>query len=369
MRLHNARVRAIDNAVLSFSDQVCSCDSIDFLTGTEKPLSQCRNGLSHAQKERSAMTNLFGLLGDNGAMQWHQDRATGLMVGNPSISPLVSRYMLGLAKRKSLAGESSTSARAITPDIMRRLYRRNRRDYMDLEVSIPKRGTVVFFSYIVINQNERLEERLVQACYTLAFLCLLRFDEVLQLQVSDLEWICDSKGRRVVVQLPFRKTAHSLAKIQPMILWPLGPEEAHLCPYRALCEWIDASDIKDGYLFPKLSNDGRVKSTATPEHMTSEMFLEHFRNDLLDVGIKFTSYGTHSFRRGGCQYLLVHRRWNIRRICEWGGWSTDFTYMTIVKYIISYIDEPMSSREDFFRPGPHVNRLCNQCGRRCACNS
>ncbi|TRM56737.1 hypothetical protein BD626DRAFT_551388 [Schizophyllum amplum] len=133
-----------------------------------------------------------------------------------------------------------------------------------------------------------------------------------------------------------------------------------LCPVRALCEWLDASGIRTGYLFPKLTVDGR---------QTAETFLELFRNNLIDIGINYSPYGTHSFRRGGCQYLIVDRRWNIRRVCEWGGWSTDFTHLTIVKYLISWVDEPMSSRADFFRPGQRVARYCRACGRNCPCNS
>ncbi|KAL1751299.1 hypothetical protein FB107DRAFT_222322, partial [Schizophyllum commune] len=341
------------------------CDDVDFRTGLKKPASQLRNGIGQAKKIRAAASNLFGITGGAGAMQWHVDPSTGRMIGNPSISPLVSRYMVGLAKRKGQAGESPMSARAITPvgadltillrshrrqETMRSLYKLNRRNYKDLA-------------------NESLLKRLLQACYTVAYLCLLRFEEVLRIQVQDIQWINDRRGRRLILNLPYRKTAHCAAKIQPFVLWPLGRDEAHLCPYRAITEWLHASDIKEGYLFPRLNLEGSIKLTKEAEHMTAESFLEHFRLNLLDIGLSRTTYGTHSFRRGGCQYLVVQRRWNLRRVCEWGGWSTDFNYLTIVRYIISFIDEPMSTRDDFFRPGQPVLKFCNACGRRCACNS
>ncbi|KAL1659743.1 hypothetical protein GGF50DRAFT_64646, partial [Schizophyllum commune] len=143
---------------------------------------------------------------------------------------------------------------------------------------------------------------------------------------------------------------------------------AHFCPVRALSEWLDASEITSGYLFPKLTSDRQeIKATGSPkDHMA---FLEFFRMNLVQVGIDYSTYGTHSFRRGGCQYLVVDRRWNIRRVCEWGGWSTDFTHLTIVKYLISWVDESMSSRADFFRPGQKVAKLCRTCGRSCPCNT
>lgn len=162
------------------------------------------------------------------------------------------------------------------------------------------------------------------------------------------------------------------AEIIPFVIWPLEEDEAAICPKRALCEWLQASGIREGYLFPKLTSDGRAIKRVTGkagEHMSQAVFLEMFRNNLLDVNIDFTPYGTHSFRRGGCQYLILFRRWNIRRVCEWGGWSTDFTYLTIVKYLISWVDEPMSSRADFFRPGQKVASLRNDLGTIVECGS
>jgi hypothetical protein len=103
------------------------------------------------------------------------------------------------------------------------------------------------------------------------------------------------------------------------------------------------------------------------KHETTEQFLEMFRNNLLDVGIDPHPYGTHSFRRGGCQYLASYRRWSMRRLCEWGGWSTELTYMTIVKYLISWNDEPTEKREDFFNPNRAPVVKCFSCGRSCHC--
>ncbi|KAL1699077.1 hypothetical protein EV121DRAFT_216974, partial [Schizophyllum commune] len=344
------------------------CDDVDWRTGLPKPASQRRSGIGHAQKIRAALTNLFGIKGNLGALQWQQDRASEQMIGNPSISPLVSRYMLGLAKRKVRLSISSEQ-----PYIHKTSVSGGRK--------LDEREGNYSGKYLI---NENLHPRFLQACYTLAYLCLLRFDEVLQIQISDLRWITDGKGRRVELRLPFRKTTHvagmyptrdvalhadaHLAKIQPFVLWPMRREEAYLCPYRALCEWLHASKLREGFLFPRLSVDGRIKRTTNTQH-TAESFLEHFRINLLQVGVSYSAYGTHSFRRGGCQYLITHRRWNIRRVCEWGGWSTDFTYMTIVKYIISYVDEAMSARDDFFRPDQPVTRHCTTCGRCCPCNS
>lgn len=46
--------------------------------------------------------------------------------------------------------------------------------------------------------------RLLQAAYTIAFLCLLRFDEVLKIQAQDINIVSSTC---VVLTLPFRKTS------------------------------------------------------------------------------------------------------------------------------------------------------------------
>ena len=94
-----------------------------------------------------------------------------------------------------------------------------------------------------------------------------------------------------------------------------------------------------------------------------------FRNNLLDINVDPEGYGTHSFRRGGCQWLAVHRRWGIRKVCEWGGWSTEFSNLTIVKYLISWNDNPTINREDFFNFNLLPTTRCNTCGRSCDCGA
>ncbi|TRM67998.1 hypothetical protein BD626DRAFT_564873 [Schizophyllum amplum] len=223
------------------------CDGLDFKTGLEKPAKQRRSGFTTAQKMRAALTHLFGITFALGNIEWHRDAATGRMVGNPSISSLVSRYMIGLQRRKVQAGEAPTAARAITSRVMRKLYVLNRRLYGP-------------------SQADDLRARLLQCAYTLAFICLLRFDEVLRIQMQDLTFHADGS---VELRLPFRKTDKK-GNITPFVLWRLEADEAHLCPVRALCEWLDASGIRKGYLFPKLTADRsrpKVVTGKAPEHM------------------------------------------------------------------------------------------------------
>jgi hypothetical protein len=80
---------------------------------------------------------------------------------------------------------------------------------------------------------------------------------------------------------------------------------------------------------------------------STEQFMEAFRNNLLDIGMDPTPYGTHSFRRGGCQYLASEKRWDMRKLCDWGGWSMDFDNLTIVRYLLSWNDNVTRQRQDF----------------------
>ena len=125
-----------------------------------------------------------------------------------------------------------------------------------------------------------------------------------------------------------------MTDVQPFYIYPLDEEEAHLCPVRAMAEWINASQVTSGFLFRRFMAQDRPSAhedTAMVRYkllrncnwlntqQTSEKFLELFQNNLLDIGVDPFPYGTHLFRRGGCQYLASDRRWSLRTICEWGG--------------------------------------------------
>ncbi|KIK49877.1 hypothetical protein GYMLUDRAFT_183442, partial [Collybiopsis luxurians FD-317 M1] len=67
----------------------------------------------------------------------------------------------------------------------------------------------------------------------------------------------------------------------------------------AFARWINITGLNSGYLFQKIKANDCIAEENAP--MTSEQFLELFRNNLLDIGVDHVPYGTHSFRRGGCQ--------------------------------------------------------------------
>ncbi|KAK0462316.1 DNA breaking-rejoining enzyme [Desarmillaria tabescens] len=319
--------------------------------GMNKGANKPQKTYSYAQKLWAGTTYGFRR-GGRGKVPWDRTTASG----NPSISDVVSSYMLGLRKRKVAKGETPTSARAIRPSTLRRLYEYNHKpENWNASPQTPENWC---------GGNVR---RLLQAVYLVTFSCLLRIDEALKIQVHDIEFgIDDIDGIHYVsITLPFRKNS-PFGDIPPFVLRALPAHMAHLCPVRALAEWIDASEITQGYLFPNIDKRDRpitVKNTA----MKPEVFLQLFRNNLCDLGEPPYAYGTHSFHCGGCQWLSVDLQWSIRQICEWGGWSTDFTHLTIVKYLISWNDVTMLRREDFFKLDREATIKCWSCGCTCAC--
>ncbi|KAN0137248.1 hypothetical protein V8E53_004958 [Lactarius tabidus] len=335
------------------------CDEIN-LDGSKRPSDEVRATYGTAQKMRAAMTYAFGRLHGLGTMHWQCSTFDGSMVGNPSVSESVSRYMLSLHRRKVQAGETATSARAISSETLKRLYIFNHLpENWDLKKYSPGSKNKAGDQW-----GGPCARRLLGLAYTLAFLCLLRVDEVLNIQSQDLI-VLGTTGKQLKLTLPYRKTSQ-LGAIKPFILHEQPEEFAHLCPIRAYGEWLKVSKITHGYIFHKIASGDRI--LLNNQRMSAEFFLEMFRNNLIDINIDPAAYGTHSFRRGGCQYFSVERRYSLRDICDWGGWSSEFTHLTIVKYLISWKDDPSHSRDEFLNMNraPAVN--CSACGRTCHCS-
>ncbi|KAK0217978.1 hypothetical protein IW262DRAFT_1560948 [Armillaria fumosa] len=305
--------------------------------GVDKAPNVIQNSYSYAQKLRAAGGREHA---------WNRENTSG----NPSISQMVSCYMLGLQKHKVTRmrvakGETSMSARAISPDDLLKLYQFNHHpeNWDSTKVSAN--------NWCGANMRHLLE-----AVYLVAFTCLLHIDEALKIQLHNLHFYDDPLDGTacISVTLPFRKNS-PYRKIPPFILRELPKDMAHLCPVRALVEWVNASEILHGYLFRRMDKRDRP-IVAKNTHMTAEAFLELFCNNLCDLEIPPYAYGTHSFRCGGCQWLSIDLRW-----------STDFSHLTIVKYLISWNDNPMLQQDDFFKLDHQLLIQCWTCGHTCPC--
>lgn len=99
------------------------------------------------------------------------------------------------------AGEQATSARAIDVDVLKRLYEFNT-TFEDESGAIGRKRKAEHPE----NWGGASIRVMLTLIYLVAFLCLLRFDEVLRIQ---WDWIVpeEYKGRRrLKLTLPFRKT-------------------------------------------------------------------------------------------------------------------------------------------------------------------
>ena len=149
------------------------------------------------------------------------------------------------------------SSRALTSDVLRKMYTYNRAD-----------GRSDIKSYVQHGKGEKTwrharHRLLVHAVATIAFVCLLRLDEAANLRYDDL---VIHSPTHIEVTLHSRKThqysglSHFCQSImllitfpdsKPCHLWKLDPEFEALCSICALVQWIQACGLENhtGFLF------------------------------------------------------------------------------------------------------------------------
>ncbi|EIM91542.1 DNA breaking-rejoining enzyme, partial [Stereum hirsutum FP-91666 SS1] len=313
----------------------------------------------HAQKIRAAMSHKFGRECKLGCQTWEE--RDGQCSGNPSLSLVVSQYMISLRRRKVREGEVVTSARAIDEETIRQMYAFNQ-SFTEAEYGPKKRKQASSDQWA--GKDLRI---MLHALYVIAFHCLLRFDEALRIEWHWIEWQEYSPGKvRLKVKLPFRKT-HQTGGIAPFYLYT-NQAKPHLCPVKAVAEWLLVTHRYNpslkGFVFKR--KVGNKFSENIEHQMSPGSFMECFRNNLVDIGVDPRPYGTHSFRRGGAQHLVKVRRWPIPQVCSWGGWSDNGDMATLFKYLLSWNDDLME-REDYFNPEKQRTEACRECGRTCLC--
>lgn len=95
---HGTVSRKIANTTNKLNSTFYRCDTIN-IDGTPKDPGEYRRTYTYAMKMRSAMTYGFGRSYERGRTHWTQTEGIS-WTGNPSISTIVSRYMVALRKRK-----------------------------------------------------------------------------------------------------------------------------------------------------------------------------------------------------------------------------------------------------------------------------
>ncbi|KAF2185541.1 hypothetical protein K469DRAFT_687868 [Zopfia rhizophila CBS 207.26] len=285
------------------------------------------------------------------------DCGNGKWVGNPCNSTFVKRYMRSLKRQKVRDGETQESVRAITSRKLEELLRFN--------ANFPR------FASIQRNPDTPhgrtwagWRQRLMMSLmYAISFMCLLRLDEVLNIKVGNFRIHAEDKGKLELV-LDFRKT-HQTGEVEPFFLY-FTEKEPWLNVPALLYEWLEVSGITEGYIFCSFFTSDQPKLTLDKtKKLHSTVFLNDFRRNLYEIGEDMWLYGGHSFRRGGAQYFIHNRGWNIRKLCHYGGWSPEFDSTTIVRYIIGVFDEVGRRREDYLDPDYQGGEECPHCGRTC----
>lgn len=92
---------------------------------------------------------------------------------------------------------------------------------------------------------------------------------------------------------------------------------------------MDPIEQPDQKIFCQVNAAGQLKFDKPVSEKTIRTC---FLNDMFELYPNFwVHYSLHSFRRGGCQYLHCVLDWDLKKVCDWGGWSYQFTNTQVVK--------------------------------------
>ncbi|KAK6983889.1 hypothetical protein R3P38DRAFT_3457862 [Favolaschia claudopus] len=282
-------------------------DITAFITQKCGPVEQGFEGrkYSTAVSTRAALTMWYKNIRPNESLtEWRLDSVSNTWRGLPTRSRQVSQFMVGLEKTKAKSGEVSSSARALALEDIHRLH--NHCLDPNLTLSQKRAGIIRY------------------AAYLLAWLMLLRIDEVIKLRFENFEKI-PGERRFVDISLNTRK------QNQTGLLhsWRLHANDSDpvVCPVRA---FILLASF--GPLFMHVTAQGAVMQS---QPLTASVLSRALSRDLQGLGYaSWALYGTHSFRRGGCQYRIKVKRWSADMVAAWGGWS-QVEAVTMFRYFYS----------------------------------
>ncbi|KAF7300674.1 hypothetical protein HMN09_00952900 [Mycena chlorophos] len=263
-------------------------DITAFISQKCGPKEQNFEGRKASVSTRAALTLWYSYVqGRELSMAWYFNQQTQKWCGLPTRSKHVSDFMVGLEKTKAKSGEASTSARIVR-----------------------------------------------YAAYLLAWLLMLRVDEVVNLRIENIEKH-PNDDEAFLVKMLVRKNAPEGVR-HSWKLWANDDDEK-ICPVRImilLCTIYDTQNIGawTGPLFRRVNSAGAV---LHDKPVTASILGRSLSKDLQSLGYtSWALYGTHSFRRGGCQYRFKEKRWALAQIAAWGGWS-QVEAATMFRYLYS----------------------------------
>ncbi|KAK7026618.1 hypothetical protein R3P38DRAFT_3315628 [Favolaschia claudopus] len=286
-----------------------------FITQKCGPVEQGFEGrkYSTAVSTRAALTMWYKNIRPNESLtEWRLDSVSNTWRGLPTRSRQVSQFMVGLEKTKAKSGEVSSSARALALEDIHRLH-----NYcLDSTLTLAqKRGGIIRYT-----------------AYLLAWLMLLRIDEVIKLRFENFEKI---PGERKFVDISLNTRKQNQTGL--LHSWRLHANDSDpvICPVRAfilLASLYGPEIRKSGPLFLHVTAQGAVMQS---QPLTASVLSRSLSRDLQGLGYaSWALYGTHSFRRGGCQYRIKVKRWSADMVAAWGGWS-QVEAVTMFRYFYS----------------------------------
>ncbi|KAF5383851.1 hypothetical protein D9615_003799 [Tricholomella constricta] len=259
---------------------------------------------------RTALTFWYRTIRPNESVsEWRYDSSSNICYGLPTRSRRVSEFMMGLEKTKARAGEISNSARALSLKDMHNLH-----DQCFRPGASPG------------------DTRWGIAAYLFAWLLLLRIEEVVRLEIGSID-IVPGERECFEVRLKTRKSAQT--GITHVWVLHANDSDPMICPMRALIRLgmlYGENAPLSGSLFLRVNKYGAVLQDAP---VTSTILSRALTTDLQDLGYKsWALFGTHSFRRGGCQHRIKDNYWTVDMVAAWGGWS-QVEAITMFRYFYS----------------------------------
>ncbi|GJE98264.1 hypothetical protein PsYK624_144900 [Phanerochaete sordida] len=230
--------------------------------------------------------------------EWRVDD-DGRCHGLPTRSQAVARYMLGLQKAKAKAGEISQPMKAMTASTLSKIY--------DAIVASER-----------LTNAQRRQGIVRYNAYLIAFLMMLRVDEVMSLHWRDIGHV-PGEDEWLEITLPPRKASQTGTSGR----WRLWANDIkpYLCPKRMrilLVSLYGAAPDRNAPMFVQVDDSGALLMNKP---MTAAQLSRSLQHDLRTIGeTKWHLYRTHSFRRGGAQYRL-EQGWSTGKVAQWGGWS------------------------------------------------
>ena len=179
----------------------------------------------------------------------------------PTSSEIVKKTISGIQREKLVAPHKKASA---TDDLIHRMV-----DQIDTSTLIGKRD---------------------RALILFGFAGAFRRSELVSVKVEDLE--PHPKGVRVLIRKS-KTDQIGKGKVKPII------KGTQYCPIQTLNDWLQAAEIKEGYVFRRVHKSGCLfpHEPDTPT-LTNQMVASIVKKYVLLIGLDANAFAGHSLRRG-----------------------------------------------------------------------